>query len=160
MGNRTDLGMSFRAQEARTVLACGDDIKMTGKKKHIKTMSKINQKDTDLEDPIPLLSQVYVGYTQREGKVDHEAVQTKTELFERLPTTQETDEMPTGKYSLADVTVWSYNAEKERTSMSTYFLAPRLISFVLKLNVWIQDWGIFASSSPQKPTNIKSFSWT
>ena len=60
-------------------------------------MSKIIQKDTDLEDPILLLSQVYVGYTPREAKVDHEAVQTKTELFERLPTTQVTDEMPTGQ---------------------------------------------------------------
>ena len=29
--------MSFRAQEARTVLASVDDMKMTGKKKHIKT---------------------------------------------------------------------------------------------------------------------------
>ena len=42
----------------------------------------------DLEDPTPLLSQVYLGCTYREAKVDHPAFQAKI-----LTTT--TDDIPT-----------------------------------------------------------------
>ena len=53
---------------------------------------KIRQKEVDLEDPTPLIDQVYWGYTQRSAKVDPQAVQSKTELFKKLTTTREADE--------------------------------------------------------------------
>ena len=42
---------------------------------------KILQKDIYLEEPIRSLSQVYLGCTQREADVDHEAVQEKADAL-------------------------------------------------------------------------------
>ena len=39
------------------------------------------RKDIDLEDPTFLLNQVCCFFTQREAEVDHETVQSKTDLF-------------------------------------------------------------------------------
>ena len=42
-------------------------------------------------DPTPLMNQVFVGCTQRDAKVDLQAVQSKTELFNTSTTTREAD---------------------------------------------------------------------
>ena len=60
-----------------------DDLKMVGMKQNVCSMWTTLQKEMDLEDPIPLSDQVYLGCTQREAKVDLQAVQFKTELFKK-----------------------------------------------------------------------------
>ena len=50
------------------------------------------QHEIDLEDPMPLIDQVYLGCSQREAMVDPQAVHSETDLFKQLTTKREADE--------------------------------------------------------------------
>ena len=97
---------------------CVDDTDMVGKKQKMDTMWKIQQKDIDLEDPTPLLDQVYLGCAQWQAKVDHQAVQSKTESFKKLTMAREADEKDQRKEnilwkrSLVGVLIWNAMPKK------------------------------------------------
>ena len=61
---------------------------------------------------------MYSGCTQREAKVDLQAVQSKTELFKKLTTTRENDEKDQTKeqHSLEKITAWSCDMEGDAGS--------------------------------------------
>ena len=69
-----------------------DDAKMDGRKQNMDSMWKTRHKEVNLEDPTPLIDPLYLGCTERDAKVDPQAVQSKTELFKKLTTTKEADE--------------------------------------------------------------------
>ena len=50
------------------------DVNMVGKKQDMGPTWKSPQKETDLDDPTPLMDQAYWGCTHREAKVFHQAV--------------------------------------------------------------------------------------
>ena len=56
---------------------------------NIRTLWKTLQEKIDHVCPTPLIDQVYLGCTQREAKVDPQAVQSNTELFKQQTTTRE-----------------------------------------------------------------------
>ena len=58
---------------------------MVGKRQNMDFMWKILQKEIDLEDPTPSEDQVYSGCTEREAKVDPQAVQSKNIRWKRSP---------------------------------------------------------------------------
>ena len=70
---------------------------MVGQKENVEPLSKILQKGID-ESPVPVLNQVYLGCTQREPKVDHEAVQSKADSFRRITTNEVTNDKSNPKY--------------------------------------------------------------
>ena len=62
-----------------------DDYKMAGKAQNIPAMWKaLIAAGLDLEPPVPLHSNVYLGCGQRELKVDPELVAAKSGMFQRL----------------------------------------------------------------------------
>ena len=62
-----------------------DDYKMAGKAENIPKMWKTLISDgTDLEPPVPLHSNVYLGCGQRELAIDPKLVTVKGETFHRL----------------------------------------------------------------------------
>ena len=67
------------------------------------------QKDIGLENPTPLMNQVFLGCTQKEATVDDQAVQSKTEWFKKLTTIREVDVEDQTKEteSLQKITAWS-----------------------------------------------------
>ena len=54
-------------------------------------MWKVLRKDSVLEEPTPLLSQVRLGCTQREPEIDHRALQAEADPSRRLTTTEVTN---------------------------------------------------------------------
>ena len=71
---------------------------------------KIQRKEVDLEDPTPLLNEIFFGCTQREAEVDHHAVQAKADLFRRITSTEVTDEKK--ETTSRPITAWSYDTER------------------------------------------------
>ena len=61
-----------------------DVIKMVWKTTEHDTHAENSAKEIDLEHLTPLIDQVYLGCTQREAKVDLQAVQSETELFKKV----------------------------------------------------------------------------
>ena len=64
---------------------------MIGKTAHGTHVENSAKKQGDLEDPPPMIDRVSLGCTQREANAD-QAVQSKTELLNKLMTTGEADE--------------------------------------------------------------------
>ena len=62
------------------------DNKNGWKEKNMDLTWKSLQKEIGLENPTPLMKQVFLGCTQREATVDPQAVQSKTELFRKSAT--------------------------------------------------------------------------
>ena len=86
---------------------------MLGKDQTMGPMWNNQQKEIDLEDPMSLIDQVYLGCTQKEAKVDPQTVQSKTEAFEKLTTTREPEkkDQTNENCSLEEIAVWSYDME-------------------------------------------------
>ena len=61
-----------------------DDFKMAGNKDNLNKMWKILQKTLDLEPPVPMNGNVYLGCTQKDMEPPEKEVQEKSELFDRL----------------------------------------------------------------------------
>ena len=65
---------------------------MIGKRRILYPCGKLCKKVIDLEPPTLLIDQVYFGCTQKEAKVNHQAVRSKTELFRTKTTMREAKE--------------------------------------------------------------------
>ena len=61
-----------------------DDFKMAGKAGNLDKMWKQLGKDLDLEPPVPLNENVYLGCAQKDVKPDHDIVQNKHTLYQEL----------------------------------------------------------------------------
>ena len=86
---------------------------MVGKKQNMGSMWNILRKESDLGDPTPSIDQVYLGCSEREAKVDLQAIQSKTELFKKITTTREAEEkhQTKGTYSLEKITARRHDME-------------------------------------------------
>ena len=87
------MGMSLRAQNARIILiGLSAWYKMVWKKQNIGPMweNSAERKRPRISNAIKISSVLRLH--EKRAKVDPQAVQSKTELFKKLPTTRETDE--------------------------------------------------------------------
>ena len=83
---------------------------MAGRRESLAPMWAILRKNIELEDPIPLVDQVYLVCTQRAATVDEEAIRTQTEMFQINTTAnvEETFKKITG-HNIHKVSSWSYD---------------------------------------------------
>ena len=63
-----------------------DDIALVGKKQNMRPTWQIQHQEIDLEDPTPVIDQVYSECTQTEAKVDHaeKSVERYCELAKKM----------------------------------------------------------------------------
>ena len=78
LGKNIYLKKCLYAPEARIILFLiyVEDVKMVERKQSMEKLWKFCKKEIDFEDPTPIIDQVCVGCTQREAKVDVQAVQS------------------------------------------------------------------------------------
>ena len=82
---------------------------MGGKKNNLKPMWHKLMKQVDLEEPTPLLDQVYLGCTQRECKPNQKIVQENKTLIESLISASTVK--PGWERAHAEMSAWSYDME-------------------------------------------------
>ena len=82
IGKSQKLGVLVLPSQSIAVLVYVDDCKMVGRKESLANQ----RKHTDLEDPTPLLNQVYVHCTERLACNDESVITTMNVLFWRIIT--------------------------------------------------------------------------
>ena len=104
-----------------------DDIKMVGEKQDLGPMWTILRRDIDLEDPTPLLNQVYLGCTQSEAAVESCSSSGQSGLSRRITTTEVTNVAQSKKKYIHGVS--SIKAVYFRANMSASYLFIRRVIF-------------------------------
>ena len=91
IGKCTDVGVCFRPPKIATVLVriCGRQNRLLGRKENIGLVWKV-QRQQFVKDAPPLLKQLCLGCIWKDAEVDHNAVQSKADLFRRISTTKVT----------------------------------------------------------------------
>ena len=83
------------------------------KKQSLRPVWKRLEREIELEDSTSVATRVYLGCTQRDAKVNPQAVQSKKELFKRLTTNDavEGKDLTKGSDSSRTITAWSYDMQ-------------------------------------------------
>ena len=106
MGKVSGWDWCFIAPSERTLpFFCHvDDVKMGGTKNNLKPMWDFFLKQVDLEELTPLLDQVYLWCTQREGKPNPKTAQENKNMFKSLISASTIKQLPGWERSHAEIT--------------------------------------------------------